>query len=247
MSWRPNDNGSYYSYAGYPNGAFATNFANEVTWSCWARFITGVTGGDEWIFGNGLYNFSRQGGSNTVYSHVTQGGSHSFLNHSAIGADPTRWHHLLGVWNRPATFDHQFAIDGGATGTGTTLVNGGGFAPPLLTYDSNIEIAHCAVWQGGFSVAEQQIAWKFDPLMFKPQQLRAYWPLSRGAGMRQVAPRSPDGGDDFMFTSVIGTRAIVTDDGPPIAENWPRLERMRVSAEGLIASVSDFVPGAVFV
>jgi hypothetical protein len=221
MGWRPFDNGSYYSYT--KNPLVCSGFAGPVTWSCWVRFWAGVTGTDEWIFGNGVWSFARQTGTNTLYSHIASGGN-SFVNNGAIGADPGSWHHLLGLLDNPPNFLHAFYVDGAGASAGTTLVNSGGANEALFSYDSFIEVAHAACWNVAFSAAEAAMAYKYDPLTFKPNYLRGYWPLSRGVGQRQCAPGVPYGTGDAMYTSTSGTPALLTDDGPPTAINWGSLE-----------------------
>jgi hypothetical protein len=250
VGWRPVDNASYYSYTGNAAAAgnsFCTSFSGLTTWSCWARFITAVTVTDEWIFGNGVWSFARQGGTNTLYSHISSGGN-SFVNGSAIGADPNNWHHLLGLIDHP-NFLHAFYIDGSGFSAGTTLDNGGGANPALFSYDSEIEVAHCAVWNTAFTNAEAIVAKNYDPLTFKPQFLRGYWPLSRGAGQRQCAPSAMPGSgvSDAMYTSVVAPRAFMTDDGPPISYNWPRLEEPQPSVASLVRGAAAFIPSAVVV
>lgn len=245
--WRPFDAG-YYAYS-FQGGGNVAGMPSPITWSCWARFRTGVTGGDEWIWGNGngYWNFARQGGSNTVYSHVSDGGSHSFRNHSAIGADPTNWYHILGYLDRPATFEHGIFINGSGGVTGTTLQIPSNPGWALTSYDSNIDICHCAVWDVTFTAAEIATLWTKDPLTVKPRNLRGYWPYARGAGLRQCAPRGQGGNAQVWGTTP--PQAILDDDGPPVSLNWERLDgRPLVPVEGLVAAAAlDFIPSAVVV
>lgn len=158
-----------------------------------------------------------------VYSHVGEGGSHSFVNYGTIGSDPGNWYHLLGIWDDVSNL-HSFYVNGSASSAGTTLNNLGSTVPLVFSYDSYTEIAHAACWATAFSSTEAVIAKNYDPLTFKRDYLRGYWPLSRGAGRRQCAPWSPYGTGDGQPTLTVGTPALLTDDGPLVAINWTRLD-----------------------
>jgi len=242
VSLRPFDNASYNWTA---NHVSISSFAGPVTYSCWARFLTASTVTDEYIFGSQAWHCNRQITSNIIYSHVTESGSHSFSNNSAIGADPTVWHHICGVWDDVSNLNTSY-VDASGASQGTTLNNNGQGGLILFAYDSQIELAHCAIWATAFTSTEVSLSRFVDPLLFKRDYLRAYWPFSRGARARNVAPGIPYGLADARVSGVSGVPEIITEDGPPTSANWERLDKPLIVhySQQLALSVGYFdLPG----
>jgi len=216
------------------------------TLACWGK--TDFSGGDQCLVWLGAMN-SNVNILGYIGFTVAVGGNNPVEATSMYGVTTGRasandyslntWHHVCGVFS--AADSRKVILDGSTSGTDATSVpadNVGGVAIGATSglshaaYTSGA-VAEAAVWDAALSDAEvAALAAGYSPLLIRPQNLVAYWPLGGLFG-----PRDHD---------LIGGRDLIAYNTPSWTDHRPLIYPGRPRAVAPASPVGSRIPWHLF-